>query len=109
MFKSAANSHSGLPPTTVKALAVLSAAVRRLEWTDEAACRDEDPELFFPEGTTGPALSQAARARQVCQSCPVRTPCLAFALEQSLGFGIWGGSTANERLAIGRLVARHRP
>jgi WhiB family transcriptional regulator, redox-sensing transcriptional regulator len=81
------------------------AAGDRSEWRDVAACRHHDPELFFPEGTAGPALEQADQARQVCQSCPVRTPCLDFAVRLGLGFGIWGGSTGEERRGLGRAVA----
>ena len=76
-----------------------------MDWRDSAACRHHDPDLFFPEGTAGPALRQADRARQVCQSCPVRTPCLRFAVRHGLAFGIWGGTTGEERRAIGRVVA----
>jgi WhiB family redox-sensing transcriptional regulator len=75
------------------------------DWRDNAACRDHDPELFFPEGTIGPALRQAEQARRVCQSCPVRTPCLRFALRHGLGFGIWGGVTGDERRFMRHPVA----
>ncbi len=47
---------------------------------DYAACRDTDPELFFPIGNAGPALLQLDRARQVCAGCPVHTSCLEWAL-----------------------------
>jgi len=67
------------------------------DWRQAAACRDLDPDLFFPEGTAGPALRQADQAKRVCQACPARTPCLRFALRHSLGFGIWGGTTEKER------------
>jgi WhiB family transcriptional regulator, redox-sensing transcriptional regulator len=67
------------------------------DWRDGAACRHHDPELFFPEGTAGPALLQADRAKRVCQSCPVRTACLDFALRHGPGFGIWGGAAGEER------------
>jgi WhiB family redox-sensing transcriptional regulator len=72
------------------------------DWRDGAACRHHDPELFFPEGTAGPALRQADEAKQVCQSCPVRIPCLDFAQRHSLAFGIWGGATGEERRGIRR-------
>ena len=71
-----------------------------MDWRDGAACRQRDPELFFPEGTAGPALLLADQAKRVCQSCPVRTPCLDFAQRHGLGFGIWGGATGEERRAL---------
>ena len=42
-----------------------------MDWRHRAACRDEDPELFFPIGNTGPALDQIEEARAVCQCCEV--------------------------------------
>src|ERR1700752_966753 len=74
------------------------------DWRDSAAGRHQDPELFFPEGTVGPAQRHADQAKQVCQACPVRTSCLEFALRLGLAFGIWGGTTAEERRYI-----RHAP
>ncbi len=67
------------------------------EWRSGAACLHHDPDLFFPEGTAGPALRQVDQAKWVCHSCPVRTPCLGFALRHGVAFGIWGGATAEER------------
>ena len=42
-----------------------------MDWRHRAACRDEDPELFFPIGNTGPALLQIEEARAVCRRCEV--------------------------------------
>ena len=42
-----------------------------MDWRHEAACRDEDPELFFPIGNTGPALMQIEEAKAVCRRCSV--------------------------------------
>jgi WhiB family redox-sensing transcriptional regulator len=66
-------------------------------WTDLAACRAVDPELFFPVSTSGPALDQVAEAKRVCASCSVRSNCLAWALRAGESAGIWGGTTPDER------------
>ena len=39
-------------------------------WRDDAACRDADPDLFFPVGTTGPALRHIDEAKRICRACP---------------------------------------
>jgi WhiB family transcriptional regulator, redox-sensing transcriptional regulator len=79
------------------------------EWRGGAACLNHDPDLFFPEGTAGPALRQVDQAKQVCQSCPVLAPCLGFALRHGVAFGIWGGATAEERRqGAARLGAWHK-
>jgi hypothetical protein len=41
------------------------------DWRNYAACRDVDPDLFFPLGTSGASLLQIDEAKQVCQMCPV--------------------------------------
>ncbi|MEJ7585573.1 MAG: WhiB family transcriptional regulator, partial [Acidimicrobiales bacterium] len=50
------------------------------EWRRRSACRDTDPELFFPVGTTGPAIEQIQSAKAVCRSCEAQTECLEYAL-----------------------------
>ena len=78
-------------------------------WRNRAICRDTDPELFFPVGTTGVALVQIARAKEVCGECPVNTQCLDYALETNQDAGIWGGLDEEERRNIRRRnVAHHR-
>jgi WhiB family transcriptional regulator, redox-sensing transcriptional regulator len=74
-------------------------------WRSKAICRDTDPDLFFPVGTTGQALVQIARAKEVCAECPVRVPCLEYALETNQDSGIWGGLSEEERRAIRRQQA----
>ena len=37
-----------------------------MDWRHKAVCREEDPELFFPVGNSGPALAQIAKAKVVC-------------------------------------------
>ncbi len=50
-------------------------------WREKAACLDLDTELFFPIGTTGPALDQIEQAKSVCQWCPSIDHCLDWALK----------------------------
>lgn len=64
------------------------------EWRHDAACRDMDPELFFP-GTGGRIAGRKALA--VCARCPVRTDCLDWALKAPEKDGVWGGTTARQR------------
>ncbi|MFI8003133.1 WhiB family transcriptional regulator [Streptomyces sp. NPDC086010] len=75
-------------------------------WRMHAACRDEDPDLFFPIGSTGPALVQVEEAKAVCGTCPVREQCLDWALEYAQDAGVWGGMDENERRALKRRRAR---
>lgn len=67
------------------------------EWRELAACRDLDPNLFFPIGTTGPALDQIEAAKAICAQCPVLQPCLQYALETNQEAGVWGGLAEDER------------
>ncbi|GAA5041069.1 WhiB family redox-sensing transcriptional regulator [Thermocatellispora tengchongensis] len=79
-----------------------------MDWRHRAACRDVDPELFFPIGNTGPALMQIEEAKQVCRQCPVNEACLKWALESGQDAGVWGGLSEDERRALKRRTARHR-
>ncbi len=72
-------------------------------WRAKAACRDEDPELFFPIGTTGPALDQIERAKEIYARCLVRRQCLQRALDTHQPTGIWGGRETIERHALRRI------
>jgi WhiB family redox-sensing transcriptional regulator len=64
-------------------------------WRELAACRSADLEVFFPERG-----ESAEPARQVCARCPVRQPCLDYAITNRISHGIWGGLTERERRAI---------
>jgi WhiB family transcriptional regulator, redox-sensing transcriptional regulator len=71
-----------------------------MDWRHRALCRDEDPELFFPIGTTGPAVVQIEQAKAVCRRCPVTQSCLEWALSSGQDSGVWGGLSEDERRAI---------
>ncbi|MGC0373215.1 WhiB family transcriptional regulator [Streptomyces sp. SAI-229] len=77
-------------------------------WRERAACRTEDPDLFFPIGTTGPALIQTEQAKAVCRRCPVREPCLRWALDTGQSIGVWGGTSETERRALKRRITARR-
>jgi len=79
-----------------------------MDWRHEAACLEEDPELFFPIGNTGPALLQIEEAKKVCRRCTVRDACLQWALEAGQDHGVWGGLSEDERRALKRRAARSR-
>ena len=74
---------------------------RNLDWTADAACRDLDVDLFFPDSE-----SDSGRALEICAVCPVREACLDFALRTRQHDGVWGGATETERKRIRRRMGR---
>ncbi len=69
------------------------------DWSMNAACRRADPDALFVSGAA------QHEAKKVCQGCPVRSECLADALDNRVEFGVWGGMTERER----RALLRRRP
>ena len=67
------------------------------DWRDLAACRDSDASLFFPVGTTGPAVQQAENAIAICNTCVAKEDCLQYALETNQESGVWGGYAEDDR------------
>ncbi len=79
------------------------------DWRAQAACQDTNPDLFFPVGTTGPAIDQIKSAKDVCDTCEAKDPCLEFALATNQDSGVWGGTSEEERRKLRRAwVARQR-
>jgi WhiB family transcriptional regulator, redox-sensing transcriptional regulator len=76
------------------------------EWWDLAACRNAEPELFFPISATRASRAAIDRAKQVCAACPVQSQCLSYALHHRQEQGIWGGLTEDERRLLSRRMAR---
>ena len=72
---------------------------RQGDWRCRAACRNGDPDRLFVRGAA------QREAKLVCFGCPVRTECLAEALDHRIEFGVWGGMTERER----RALLRRRP
>jgi WhiB family transcriptional regulator, redox-sensing transcriptional regulator len=75
-----------------------------IDWRSAAACRHVDPEMFFPSSSSEASLDQIARAKSICLQCPVRRACLAWSISHGMAFGIWGGTTEDERSAIRRAL-----
>lgn len=65
----------------------------------KATCRNADPDALFVQGAA------QNRAKLICRGCPIRTECLADALDSRTEFGVWGGMTERER----RALLRRRP
>jgi WhiB family transcriptional regulator, redox-sensing transcriptional regulator len=86
-----------------------SARDSRPDWRDEAACRDADPELFFPDADNRYARAQVKTAKLICRGCPVSATCLSWALASGQQVGIWGGLTEDERQRLHRRGRGFRP
>ena len=71
----------------------------RWNWRTASRCREDDADGLF---VTGAAQRET---RGFCRTCPVRTECLADALDNRVEFGVWGGMTERER----RALLRRRP
>ena len=75
-------------------------------WMSEGKCRDLPPETFFPSDGVGVEI-----ARRICADCPVKAPCLEYAMENHIDHGVWGGTSERERRRLARqrrLVSLHR-
>lgn len=70
------------------------------DWSRRAACLELDPELFFPISHQGPGQDQVERAKSVCRGCPVREPCLQYAIDSRQTHGIWGGTDPDQRRTL---------
>lgn len=64
-------------------------------WMALGSCRVERPAVFFPSDGVGVDV-----ARRVCAACPVKEPCLEYALAERIDHGVWGGASERERRRI---------
>jgi len=72
-------------------------AVERMEteWMPQGRCREIPPGTFFPSDGVGVEV-----ARRICAECPVKAPCLEYALVHRIDHGVWGGASERERRRI---------
>lgn len=87
---------------------LLTLTIESDEWRRVAACRDTDPDLFFPVGTTGPAIVQIENAKAVCRQCEAQADCLEYAIATNQDSGIWGGTSEEERRKLRKQYAAQR-
>ena len=71
-------------------------------WQLKASCRGIDVSVFYhPAAERNKARRQRiARAKMICQQCPVIAECLDHALRVREPYGIWGGRSEDERAAL---------
>ena len=65
------------------------------DWMEKGKCRDLDPTTFFPNDGIGVQVAQ-----RICADCPVKAPCLEYALANRVDHGVWGGTSERERRRI---------
>ena len=70
------------------------------DWTEQAACADHDPDLFFPHPTEDDKLDAA---KAICRTCPVIAQCRAAGAREP--YGVWGGQSEEDRTG----AVRRRP
>lgn len=61
-------------------------------WQQHGLCRGADPNMWFIGRTDSPKP-----ARDTCARCPVKDPCLKYAMDHNEKYGIWGGLTERQR------------
>ena len=72
-------------------------------WQDRAACKGPQARVFFPPShleRKDEREGREARAKGICAVCPVRGPCLDYALQIREPHGIWGGLNELERKTL---------
>ena len=68
-----------------------------MSWMEQGKCRELPPDTFFPSDGVG-----VEAARKICKDCPVKSPCLEYAMAHHIDHGVWGGTSERERRRIAR-------
>ena len=80
-----------------------------MEWMNQAMCRQTDPGLFVPEGSSSDVHKAHQQAKKICSLCPVIEECRDYALDlasRSTLWGVWGGLHARQIHALATQRAR---
>jgi WhiB family redox-sensing transcriptional regulator len=69
------------------------------DWRNDAACRGTDLAVFYhPDWERGVLRRRReVQAKRICERCPVKRPCLDWAIAKPELYGVWGGTSAEER------------
>lgn len=78
-----------------------SAYLGGIKWRREAACQGLDSEMFYNP-------DRFNEGKVICDFCPVRISCLAYALTIREQYGVWGGRTPEERRKLARRIRSGR-
>lgn len=70
-------------------------------WMARGNCAEHPPEVFFPSDGVG-----VLHAQKICATCPVKAPCLEYALRNRVEHGVWGGHSERARRRLLRERAR---
>ncbi|MCW2655723.1 MAG: WhiB family transcriptional regulator, redox-sensing transcriptional regulator [Mycobacterium sp.] len=82
----------------------MSAVTCRDKKLPELPCHDGDPDLWFADNP-----ADLERAKKLCAQCPIRSRCLAAALEREEPWGVWGGQIFERGVIVARKRGRGRP
>lgn len=69
-----------------------------LEWMQSGLCKGSPAKIFFQYDVVRDRLAKA-----ICQGCPVREPCLQYALDND-ETGVWGGTNDKDRDRLRRTI-----
>lgn len=71
-----------------------------IDWMVDASCKGLT-HVFYPG--QGENL-KVELAKRICEGCPVRQPCLDYAVRNVEWFGVWGGMSENKRGLLRRSI-----
>ena len=66
---------------------------------EQAKCKGMDTNFFFPPGSDPGGTK---RAVAFCNSCPVKTPCAQYAIDNNINYGVFGGLSIRSRTKLKR-------
>lgn len=77
------------------------------EWMTAALCAEIGHQPFYPEREQPNGRADHRPALTICARCPVQLDCLRHALEHDERYGVWGGTTEDQRAQMRKL--RRKP